>query len=240
MASDFSRTLALLRREKKISQRTAAGDLQVSQALLSHYENGLREPGLSFVVRAADYYSVSCDYLLGRSMSRDGAAVSAAHIPDISTEKDNVLRGSVTAMLHKKLIVNSAALLIELSGKTGSKQLTSEISTYLSYALYKTFRYLYLADAGGVEAVFRTDQEQFDYLCDSQMRMCELRIRAAAKGVGGFGLLPEEVKMPALSPNELVKEFPGLSQSLLTLLQTVTDNLSALDVEVKKNKKRTK
>ena len=45
MASDFSRTLALLRREKKISQRTAAADLGVSQALLSHYENGLREPG---------------------------------------------------------------------------------------------------------------------------------------------------------------------------------------------------
>ena len=44
MATDFSRTLALLRREKKISQRTAAGDLGVSQALLSHYENGLREP----------------------------------------------------------------------------------------------------------------------------------------------------------------------------------------------------
>ena len=36
--SDFSRTLALLRREKKISQRAAAGDLGVSQALLSHYE----------------------------------------------------------------------------------------------------------------------------------------------------------------------------------------------------------
>ena len=53
--SDFSRTLALLRREKKISQRAAAGDLGVSQALLSHYENGLREPGLSFVLRSADY-----------------------------------------------------------------------------------------------------------------------------------------------------------------------------------------
>ena len=61
MASDFSRTLALLRREKKISQRTAAGDLGVSQALLSHYENGLREPGLPFVVRAADYYGVDLE-----------------------------------------------------------------------------------------------------------------------------------------------------------------------------------
>ena len=44
MASEFSRTLALLRRERGVSQRTAAGDLGVSQALLSHYENGVREP----------------------------------------------------------------------------------------------------------------------------------------------------------------------------------------------------
>ena len=67
MVNDFPRTLSLLRKEKKISQRKAAGDLGVSQALLSHYENGMREPGLEFLVRAADYYGVSADYLLGRT-----------------------------------------------------------------------------------------------------------------------------------------------------------------------------
>ena len=77
MVSDFPRTLCLLRQEKKISQRKAAGELGVSQALLSHYENGVREPGLSFVVRAADYYGVSADFLLGRTMARDGGAILA-------------------------------------------------------------------------------------------------------------------------------------------------------------------
>ena len=116
MASDFSRTLALLRREKKISQRTAAGDLGVSQALLSHYENGLREPGLSFVVRAADYYGVSCDYLLGRSMARDGSAVPAERM-DISAGSEQ----------EKSQILNAAALLLELAEATGSEQLPHEI-----------------------------------------------------------------------------------------------------------------
>lgn len=45
MNADFSRTLALLRQEKGISQRKAAKELGISQALLSHYENGIREPG---------------------------------------------------------------------------------------------------------------------------------------------------------------------------------------------------
>ena len=42
MREDFSRTLALLRQERGISQRKAAAELGVSQALLSHYENGVR------------------------------------------------------------------------------------------------------------------------------------------------------------------------------------------------------
>ena len=72
MNADFSRTLALLRQEKEISQRKAAADLGISQALLSHYENDAREPGLHFVCRVCDYYNVTADYLLGRSPNPDG------------------------------------------------------------------------------------------------------------------------------------------------------------------------
>jgi transcriptional regulator with XRE-family HTH domain len=59
--------MSALRRARGLSQRTAAADLHISQALLSHYENGAREPGLAFVCRACEYYGVSADYLLGRT-----------------------------------------------------------------------------------------------------------------------------------------------------------------------------
>lgn len=72
MARDFSETMSILRRERGLSQRAAAADLHISQALLSHYENGAREPGLAFVCRACDYYGVSADYLLGRTEEQDG------------------------------------------------------------------------------------------------------------------------------------------------------------------------
>ena len=77
MATDFSRTLSLLRQEMGISQRKAAAALGISQALLSHYENGAREPGLGFVCRACDYYGVSADYLLCRT-DRPNIAFSTA------------------------------------------------------------------------------------------------------------------------------------------------------------------
>ena len=68
----FARALSQLRHEKGVSQRQASRELGVSQALLSHYENGIREPGLAFVVRACNYYKVSADYLLGRTCERAG------------------------------------------------------------------------------------------------------------------------------------------------------------------------
>ena len=69
MDRSFASTLSALRREKNISQRSAAADLGISQALLSHYENGAREPGLNFVCRVCDYYGVTADYLLCRTDS---------------------------------------------------------------------------------------------------------------------------------------------------------------------------
>ena len=67
----------MLRREQGLSQRKVAGDLGISQALLSHYENGIREPGLGFVTRVCDYYHVSADYLLGRTLDREGTTIAA-------------------------------------------------------------------------------------------------------------------------------------------------------------------
>jgi len=52
----FSQTLRKLREDKKISQKSVSQDLGISQALLSHYEKGVRECGLSFLIKAAKYY----------------------------------------------------------------------------------------------------------------------------------------------------------------------------------------
>lgn len=66
MSMEFAKAFSALRRERGLSQKQAAEALGISQALLSHYENGLREPRLKFVVRACDFYGVSADFMLGR------------------------------------------------------------------------------------------------------------------------------------------------------------------------------
>ena len=72
MERNFAAVMSELRHARGLSQRKVAADLKISQALLSHYENGAREPGLNFVCRVCDYYNVTADYLLGRSPNPDG------------------------------------------------------------------------------------------------------------------------------------------------------------------------
>ena len=76
MNTDFPRIITLLRKEKGMSQKQAAAELGISQALLSHYEKGIRECGLDFLVRVAKYYDVSCDYLVGITSDRKGAILN--------------------------------------------------------------------------------------------------------------------------------------------------------------------
>lgn len=70
--SKFSEILSKMRKERGVSQKKAAADLGISQALLSHYEKGIRECGLDFVIKCSKYYGVTTDYLLGVSENRNG------------------------------------------------------------------------------------------------------------------------------------------------------------------------
>ena len=86
MERTFSQTMSELRRARGLSQRRAASDLGISQALLSHYENGAREPGLPFVCRACDYYGVSADYLLGRESRADAGRATDSQLKSIAAQ----------------------------------------------------------------------------------------------------------------------------------------------------------
>ena len=55
-----------LRKARKISQLKLAMELNMNQNTISRYENREREADYETLVRLADYFDVSLDYLLGR------------------------------------------------------------------------------------------------------------------------------------------------------------------------------
>ena len=222
MNAEFSRTLSLLRQEKGVSQRTAATALGISQALLSHYENGIREPGLAFVVKACDYYGVSADYLLGRTLTRDGTTIAPEELYDLSDEKDNSMRGSILALLSKKLLVNSVGVLFDLLGKTGNRDAIRAASNYLSTAVYQMFRRLYQANGENNPDFFSVPERQFNAgIAEADMKCSEIDLtetlanHAKAKG-----------KFPSMGHDDLAQNYPVLYQSLLQLVHTTGERIN--------------
>lgn len=221
MREDFSRTLSLLRQEKGISQRKAAAELGVSQALLSHYENGVREPGLNFVTKACDYYHVSADFMLGRTLSRDGAIIAGEDLYDASEEKGNVLKGSIMATLQKKLVVNTACVLFDLLGKMGSREAITAAGAYLSDALYQLLRLLYRA-SGGNESYFPTPANTVEKgLVEADMLLARARFTDA--------LADFEGEFPTMSDQALAEKYPGLSQSVAQVFHTTDERVSSFN-----------
>lgn len=56
-----------LRKQKGISQLKMAMDLDLNQNSISRYESGEREADYKTLIKIADYFDVSVDYLLGRT-----------------------------------------------------------------------------------------------------------------------------------------------------------------------------
>ena len=98
MSTSISTRLVSLRKEKNLSQKEAAENLGVSQALLSHYEKGIRECGLDFLCRVSTFYDVSTDYLLGltdNKMMSDALFVEHEIPQDSEVRMSTVFRSSV-------------------------------------------------------------------------------------------------------------------------------------------------
>lgn len=55
-----------LRLEKGLSQSLLASKIGVSQKAIDFWERGINEPKASYIIKLADFFDVSADYLLGR------------------------------------------------------------------------------------------------------------------------------------------------------------------------------
>ena len=60
-----------LRETRGISQLKLAMDLSMNQNSISRYENGVREADYATLIKFADYFNVSLDYLLERTDNPD-------------------------------------------------------------------------------------------------------------------------------------------------------------------------
>ena len=79
-----------LRTARGLKQVELAKNLSVSQAALSGYETGKYEPDFDILQKIADYFSVSVDYVIGRTDSSKPS-------PSFSAHEDEVTKGQMKA-----------------------------------------------------------------------------------------------------------------------------------------------
>lgn len=226
MTSEFNRIITLLRKERGITQKQAASDLGVSQALLSHYEKGIRECGLEFVVKVADYYNVSCDYLLGRSADRSGLTLNIEDLPEDETRADSKYRGSILPTMNKKFLVHSLNVLYDKLSLNPDKGLVTEISAYLMIAVYKMFRLVYTSNSRNVQSMFRVPTKASSGYATAEMLRTEANVEAILAGEdteASAGV--KDTAAFAMTTESLTKEYPMHSRSLLNLIKTCEERI---------------
>ncbi len=211
MNTDFPRIITLLRKERNISQKQAASDLGVSQALLSHYEKGIRECGLDFLVKTANYYNVSCDYLLGRCAEPMGKAENA---PDAASPLE---KGDSLTSLQKMLIDSQKLIFSMLSSKDGGS-LEKEVREYLSLAVYRIFRVIYSANPKNDRRFFTVDPPGADGFTLSVMELKKARAEAAA--------LSGDMQNTQITTNTIASDYPEYAPSLLNQIKQCEENVN--------------
>ncbi|MCL2109124.1 MAG: helix-turn-helix domain-containing protein [Oscillospiraceae bacterium] len=223
MNNDFPRILALLRSEKHISQKQAAEDLGIAQALLSHYEKGKRECGLGFLVKAADYYNVSTDYLLGRSAVSSGLFLTENDIPDgEGTGKADGF--SFSSSLAKKLIISSIDVIFSILNKTKNKKLTRSISTILSLNIYKCFRLVYKLNPKNDKNFFIISEDAaFRSVTAGELLAESAAFDAAKEGRGADITAAEEITTASLE-----REYNKQAAALLNIIRNSENMLKGL------------
>ena len=65
-----------LRTDADLSQKQISDILHISQRSYSHYETGSRNIPIEMLIRLANYYETSIDYLVGRTDNKKNAVIA--------------------------------------------------------------------------------------------------------------------------------------------------------------------
>lgn len=95
MIIDLSTRLKQLRLDKRLRQEQVARLVGVSKGAISAYETDIRQPSYDVLIRLANLYRVSTDYLLGRTDDR------SLDISDLTAHEAAIVSELVASMTAK-------------------------------------------------------------------------------------------------------------------------------------------
>ncbi|MGN1132225.1 MAG: helix-turn-helix domain-containing protein [Ruminococcus sp.] len=206
MSKAFENTITYLRKEKGISQKQVAEDLGISQALLSHYEKGIRECSLDFVVKAAEYYGVSCDYILGASAQRN-----PGEIEESPQQQENK---AMLENLNRRVIVNTVDFIFRILMEINEREITKASADMIMSVLYSVIRLLYKNSSDNDEDFFKKPSCSYASRNNS---LFEDRRARLAESIEEYSKSRNKEKVD-LSYSIITEKYSDLASSVLNLI----------------------
>ena len=100
-----------LRIQRNLQQKDLAAALEIAANTLSQYENGKREPDQETLIKLADYFGVTTDYLLGRTDEPTTQKTESDAIEALKKGKYNVIIGMGGDPIYAKVSEEDAETL---------------------------------------------------------------------------------------------------------------------------------
>ncbi|MCR1953326.1 helix-turn-helix transcriptional regulator [Clostridioides mangenotii] len=113
----LGKKISYLRKERKLSQRELAKELNIGNSTLAMYELEKREPDFNTLQKIADYFDVSTDYLLGRTDIKKSELDNEEEEKDIEKVIDELLEQD-GLMLCGEAVDEEALILLRNSIRT--------------------------------------------------------------------------------------------------------------------------
>ena len=203
MKNRLGKNIAELRRKKGWSQKETAAKLGISQALLSHYEKGIRECGLDFLCKASKVFSVSADYLLGLEDKNSS----------LPPDSDNIHADlKQFPKLEKSLndTLNTLSLLYSITARVGNPEICKDFNKIIFsdiYMLTRLFEQRYFAN------------ENFEKNIASDIADAN-QINACAAASIIKRMTNENINVN-LSKERIANEYPTCSKSFNNIISTI-------------------
>lgn len=102
-----------LRKDQNLTQKDLANYLRTSVATVSHYENEINYPDIQTLIKIADFFGVSVDYILGRTRLKmdynmfsrkvrmvDGSEVSAQQVLTSFLQLSDKSQASIVELIN--------------------------------------------------------------------------------------------------------------------------------------------
>ena len=106
-----------LRIKNKLSSKDLSRILNISESSISLYESGKRMPSISLIIKIADYFNVSTDYLLGLTERQNN---------------DNFEGKDISMLLESIVYFLEKSDYIVFDGKIVGRQITLILRNYLT------------------------------------------------------------------------------------------------------------